>query len=127
MATRLLPDTNVMIMAMAGIEPASSVIGNAILKKRLVLSSIVIAEFLVKAEPEDEQKMLFLASEVPVIPVDLTVARLAARYRKEALKNKKKELLPDCLIAAQSKVVRAEIITFDKKDYTIPEISLYQF
>ena len=124
---RLLFDTNALILAFAGHEPVASLLRKAVQENRLILSSLVVAEFLVQSTPEEERELLALVSISPVLPVDLQAARLGATYRREYLKNKQKEALVDCLIAAQAKQTRAQLVTLDAKNYFNPEISLYEF
>lgn len=120
----VLFDTNVLIYALSGKEPYASSLEKSIKNKRLVLSSIVIAEFLSGATDEEEKLFSGLTQKFPVLAVDLPVAQLAAYYRKKYLKSKKKPMLPDCLIAATCKVYKAILVTINKKDYPIKEIEI---
>ena len=120
----ILVDTNVLIHALAGKEPCASFLREAIKQKKLVFSAIVIAEFLSGATEEEEKILLGLTQKLPVLSIDLPVAQIAAFYRKKYLRSKKKLMLPDCLIAATSKVYRAILFTLDKKDYPIKEIEV---
>lgn len=120
----ILPDTNVLIYALSGKEPYASFLREAIKQKKLVFSAIVIAEFLSGATDEEEKILLGLTQKLPVLSIDLTVAQIAAFYRKKYLHLKKKLVLPDCLIAATCKVYKAILVTLNKKDYPIKEIEI---
>lgn len=120
----ILFDTNVLIYALSGKEPYASFLKENIKNKRLVLSSIVITEFLSGATEEEEKLFSGLTQKFPILAVDLPVAQLAAYYRKKYLKSKKKLMLSDCLIAATCKVYKAILVTLDKKDYPIKEIEV---
>lgn len=121
---KVLPDTNLLILGLAGKEPYASFLKGLIQKRELVFSPIVIAEFLCGATADESMAFLKLVEKFPVIPIDLSVAKLAAVYRKKYLKRKKKMILPDCLIAATCKVNKAALATLDKRDYPISEIEI---
>lgn len=127
MATRLiLPDTNILIPALAKIEPYASFLRDLIENNRLVLSVIVVAEFLVKATDEEERIFNALIQNVSVLPVDLPVAQLGAFYRKRNLKKGKKILLPDCFIGATCKIYNLTLATLNRKDYPIEELEIIE-
>jgi predicted nucleic acid-binding protein len=69
-------DTNVLIAALAKKEPYSSFLRKLVREKRLVFSSIVIAGLLSGADDEEEKVFLRLAQNLPVLPINLNVARL---------------------------------------------------
>jgi predicted nucleic acid-binding protein len=118
----IFPDINVLILALSGQEPYAFFFKKLIREKRLILSVIVIAEFLTKAAPEEEKIFLGLVEKFPVAPIDLATAQIAAYYRKTY--KKKKLLLPDCLLAASVKTYRGVLATLDQKDYPIKEIEI---
>lgn len=120
----ILPDTNILIPALAKVEPYASFLHDAIEKNHLVLSVIVVAEFLVKATEEEERIFNALTKKIKIIPVDLAVAQLGAFYRKNYLKKGKKIPLPDCFLAATCKVYNLTLCTLDKKDYPFKEIRI---
>lgn len=117
METVILPDTNILIYSIAGKEPYASVFKNWIRNKQLVFSVIVIAEFLIKSDQLESEKLNYLLSYFKTIPVDLEIAREAASIRKTYLKHKQKLLLPDCLIAAQCKLHDVSLATANPTDY----------
>lgn len=120
----VLLDTNILIPAFAKIEPYASFLREAIENNRLVLSVIVVAEFLAKATDEEERIFNALIQKINILPVDLPVAQLGAFYRKKILKKGKKNSLPDCFIAATCKIYNLILATLNKKDYPFKEIEI---
>ncbi|KKR86192.1 MAG: PilT-like protein [Candidatus Woesebacteria bacterium GW2011_GWB1_41_10] len=119
-----LPDTNILIYALSDRQPYSSWFAKVIKEKKLVLSSLVVAEFLSGATKEEEISFRLLLENFDVLPVDSVVAQVAAQYRKKFLQKKKKVWMFDCLIAATCKVFGATLATFDKKDYPMGDIKV---
>ena len=118
----ILPDTNVLILALSKKEPYASLISQLIESNKLVLSSIVVAEFLVGVDDEEEKIFNLLLNRFQVLSVDLAVAQIGAFYRKKYLKSGYKLKLPDCLIAATCKVHQVKLATLNKKDYPMVDI-----
>lgn len=118
----IMPDTNVLILAMSGKEPYSSYLKTWILEKRLVFSSIVVAEFLCGATSGEENVFNSLLKPFPVLSVDLVVAQMGAFYRRKYMKMHKKIGLPDCLIAATAKINNVRLATLNNKDYPMKDI-----
>lgn len=113
-----------MIFALAGKKPYSDWLSGWIKEKRLVLSAIVVAEFLSGARREEEIVFRNLLENFKVLPVDSIVAQVGASFRKEFTRKKKRVWLSDCLIAATCRVFGAILVTFDKKDYPFDEIDI---
>ncbi|MBL7078320.1 type II toxin-antitoxin system VapC family toxin [Candidatus Shapirobacteria bacterium] len=120
-----LIDTNVLIYALAGKNPWAKWVERWIGAKQLVLSSIVVAEFLTSATDSEAKIFEALLDRFGSLPVDTTVARLAADYRKRFQKKGRKLKLPDCLIAATAKLYRATLVTFNSKDYPMKDIKIF--
>lgn len=120
-----LPDTNVLIYALAGQEPYAKELKDWITSRQLVLSSIVVAEFLSGVSKEEEGFFEQLLRFNPVLPADLAVARKAAAYKKAFSQKEKTVWLVDCLIAATCFVYEAALVTFDKKDYPMKDIIVF--
>jgi len=114
---KILPDTNVFIYALAGRDPFYTVIKEKTAQNELLLSVIVIAEYLVKANSENIKMFDTLINNVRVIPIDTEVARLAAQMRKTSLSGKNKLHLADCFIAAQCQLNHATLATNNPRDY----------
>lgn len=117
-----LPDTNVLIYGLAGKDLYGKYLAEWIEEKMLALSAIVVAEFLVGAHPEEEQKFEALLDKFGSLPIDTAVARIAASYRKSFLEKDCRLKLPDCLIAATAKFYGATLVTFDPKDFPMDDI-----
>lgn len=121
---QVLPDTNILIPALGGVEPYGTFLRKLITTKRLAISVITAAEFLVKAREDEEKIFNGLLNRANVIGIDLPVAQLAAVYRRKFLEKGHKIGLPDCFIAATCKIHRIVLATLNKKDYPIKEIEI---
>lgn len=113
----VLPDTNIIIPALAGIKPFAKHLQSWIESKQLLLSCIVVAEFLSGATTKEAKTFSLLTDNFPTLPIDLETAQLAAKIRKNQLKRKQKLHLPDCLIAAQCRLAGATLATLNRSDY----------
>lgn len=122
--TLYLPDTNVLIYALAGQKPYGQHLIEWIEKKILRLSAIVAAEFLVGATDDEAKRFELLLATFESLPVDTMVARIAADYRK-AFANKGYNLkLPDCLIAATAKLHKTTLVSFNRGDFPMDDITI---
>ena len=124
MVNYFLPDTNILVYAFKGIEPYASVISNIIRKNKLLISSVVAAEFLAGASKKEKLSIEILINKFNVLPVDLKVAKIAGEYKKKYSQKTKKIWLIDCLIAATCKVYDATLITSNKRDYPMTILKL---
>ena len=120
----LLPDTNILIYAFSELQPYANWLRKAIDERKLVLSAIVIAEFLSGATKKDEVSLKLLMDRFDVLPIDGVIAQVAAEYKKKFSKKTKKVWLSDCLIAATCKVYGVTLATFDAKDYPFEDIDI---
>lgn len=123
----ILPDTNVLILGFKDEVPYNSFLRKIIKEKRLALSAVVIAEYLVGVTEDQEKLFNALVTQFPVLPIDLPVAQLTAYYRRTYLEKGKKIGLPDCLIAATCKIYNTELATLNPSDYPMKEIEIYKF
>ena len=119
-----LPDTNILIYAFSSLQPYASWLEEVAKEKKLVLSVIIIAEFLSGATKKDEISLKLLMDRFEILPVDSVVAQIAAEYKKKYSGKTKKVWLSDCLIAATCKVFGATLVTFDPKDYPMNDIDV---
>lgn len=122
--TTYLPDTNVLIFALAGKKPYSEWLRSWIKERKLILSAIVVAEFLSGARDEEEIVFRDLLENFKVLPVDSIVAQVAASYRKKFKKKAKRVWLSDCLIAATCSVFGVTLVTFDSRDYPMEDVNI---
>jgi len=123
----ILPDTNVLILGFKDEVPYNSFLRKIIKEKRLALSAVVIAEYLVGVTEDQEKLFNALVTQFPVLPIDLPVAQLAAFYRRIYMKKGKKIGLPDCLIAATCKIYNTMLATLNPTDYPMKEVEIYKF
>lgn len=117
-----LPDTNVLIYGLAGHSLCAQFLREWIEQKTLTLSVVVVAEFLTQATTKEEKTFEALIDQFGSLPIDTTIARIAASYRKSFLKTGYKLKLPDCLIAATAKFYHSTLVTFDIKDFPMQDI-----
>jgi predicted nucleic acid-binding protein len=117
-----LPDTNVLIYGFSNIAPFGEYLKQWIREKTLALSAIVVAEFLVDISKKDKEMFEMLLEEFGSLPVDTSVARIAADYRKSFLQKGYKLKLPDCLIAATAKLSDATLVSLNLKDFPMKDI-----
>ncbi len=122
MVDLFLPDTNVLIYAFKGIEPYAGWISGKIKTNSLVISSVVAAEYLSGASENEELSLKLLADKTNILPVDLVVAEVGAKYKKTFSQKTKKVWLSDCLIAATCKVYGATLVTDNVQDYPMKDI-----
>lgn len=118
-----LPDTNIFIRAAKGYSPELEFLDKAIQKRQIVISSIVIGEFLAKATAQEGKAFENLLNEFTILPIDEEVAKIAARYRKESLKVKRGQML-DCFLAAQAKLKGLVLVTNNKPDFPMKDLKV---
>ena len=119
-----LPDTNILICALSGQEPYASWLVKNIKEKTILLSAIVVSEYLSGVTKDEEVAFRGILENVEVVPVDSVIAQVGAGYRREYSRKRKKVWLFDCLIAATCKVYGAALVTFDEKDYPMKNIEV---
>lgn len=116
-----LPDTNIFIRALHGIEPEANFLNKIISKRQLAISVIVIAEFYPKANNQELISFNQLSDDVEILLIDREIAEIAGGYRKESLKQKRAQLL-DCFLAAQAKIHKLTLVTNNKADFPMKDI-----
>ncbi|MBI4079033.1 MAG: PIN domain-containing protein [Candidatus Levybacteria bacterium] len=117
-----LPDTNIFIQAFRNQEPEASFLKRQIEKNAIVLSVVVIAEFLVKATEEQKETFGAIKKAFRKLPIDEEIASIAATYRTEYSRKTKRIFLLDCFLAAQAKVHRLTLVTNNKADFPMKDI-----
>lgn len=122
----IVPDANVFIAYFQKKEPTRSLLDNNISKQKIIFSVVSIAEFLVKALPEEKDIMEGFLRDFGCISVDEKIMEQAVLYRQQALQKSKRSHLLDCFIAATAKVHQAILLTFDRRDYPFRDISVKQ-
>lgn len=120
---RFLVDTNVYIRALAGKEPDASFLKKAVRNETVVLSPIVIAEFLTRSLKKEQKIFEEIEHTFLTLPVDGETARIAAVYRKQFLQTSRTKLL-DCFLAAQAKQNNATLVTNNLRDFQMNDIKI---
>ncbi len=112
---RVVLDTSFVIAAMQANHPNHSQARTAITAKNndyfasvVTYSEILVGAFALEKGDSYKRSLSELFSEI--VPVDVEIATVAAELRYES---KKSIRLPDSLIAATAKSLRAELWTFD--------------
>ena len=118
-----LLDTNVFILGLRGEEPEANLLKKAIQNNKLVISSVVIGEFLSKVTEQEAEPFYALVDVFKVLSVNKEVAVVAAEYRKTSLKTKRIHLL-DCFLAAQAKLNKLTLVTNNKSDFPMTDIKI---
>ena len=120
---KFLVDTNICIRAITGREPDASFLAKAIKENEVILSVIVVAEFLGKASFAEETALNKLCRTFSVLPIDEETARIAALYRKASLQSSKTKLL-NCFLAAQSKQYNLTLVTNNRDDFPMKDVKV---
>lgn len=118
-----LPDTNIFIRAAKGYSPESEFLDKAIQKRQIMVSTIVVGEFLAKATTQEEKTFENLLNTFTILSIDAEAAKIAAKYRKESLKVKRGQML-DCFLAAQAKLHNLTLVTHNKSDFPMKDIEV---
>lgn len=120
-----LPDSNVLILAFKNHEPEATFLRRQILKRSIVISVVAIAEFLVNATEEQEERFDNLIKEFKTLEIDEQTARIAAKYRKHYSRKSKRIFLIDCFLAAQAKVHNLILVTNNRSDFPMKDIKIF--
>ena len=121
-----LPDTNILINYLKGLDPEKDYFKKIITSEKLFFSPLVAAEYFAKAKEEEIVVFKELLTLGTVIPIDVEVALVAGSYRKKFSKKTKKVYLIDCLIAATCKIYNLTLITNNIKDYPMKDIKIIE-
>jgi len=119
-----LPDTNILIYAVAGREPFATLLTRWVSKNQLVFSVISISEFMVGADLEEKEKLINLVESSNIYDIDYQTAVIAANCRQEFMKKKKKVYLLDCMLAATAKTKNCTLVTVNTDDFPMKDIKL---
>ena len=113
----VIPDTNFFILGLKGNKECGPLLLKWVENDQLLISAIVVAEFLTKADPKEEEIFQSYLDKFPVPPITEKTAKIAAKIRKESLGRKTTPHLGDCLIAAQCLENHASLATFNTADF----------
>lgn len=120
----VLPDTNIIINYLKGIEPESSYLKKFIISGEISFSPVTIAEYVAKAEKKERQLLEDLLTSGQVLSIDEETALVAGEYRKEFSRKTKRTFLPDCLVAATCRIHQLILVTNNIKDYPMKDIKI---
>lgn len=120
----ILPDTNILVYGLAKVEPWETALRAWIEQKLLLLSVIVVAEFLSGGTPQSRRSFQLLLNEFPPLDITLPISIQAATYRRLFGKSGYSLKLPDALIAATAKIHRADLITNNSSHYPMKDITV---
>ena len=102
-------DTNIVIDALNGIVEADTEYSRY---ERVLISRITWMEVLIGVDGDDSEIRDFLESHFEIIPLDVAVAEIAIRLRREH-----RLRLPDAIIWATARVNEAVLVTRNTKDF----------
>jgi predicted nucleic acid-binding protein len=120
----ILPDSNIFVYASKGEQPYADLIQRLIIKDKLLISSIVAAEFMAGGTPTERKRLQALIDELGTLPIDTKTALQSARYRRQFRAEGYRLKLPDALIAATAKVHRADLVTNNLSHYPMTDIKI---
>lgn len=120
-----LIDTNILILAFLGRQPAADFFEEWFVNGEIVLSPIVVAEFYSKADGKDGRKLEALIQSVSVVPLDAVIAKEAGFYRRMFAIKKKQVWLLDCFLAATAKIYDLTLVTHDTKNFPMKDIKIF--
>lgn len=92
--------------------------------RRCVVSALTRVELLIGMRGKLAFETLRLIGQYRVVEIDSDIADLAARFGRQYRKTHGHNL-PDLLIAATAVVHRLQLVTLNRRDFPMPEVSLY--
>lgn len=119
-----LPDTNIFIRAIQGKDSERKFLDRIISDSKVVISTVVVAEFLSGVNKTEEIALDKLIRQFGVLIIDENVARAAAEYRKQFLRKTKRIFIMDCFLAAQAKLNKLILVTNNKSDFPMEDIKI---
>ncbi len=96
----------------------------AVARQRCSVSVLTRAELLLGMRGRLAAETLLLLRQYRAVDVDADVADLAARFGRQ-YRGTHTGKLPDLLIAATAVLHRLELVTLNRRDFPMPEVSLY--
>jgi len=123
----VLIDTNVAIYFLNDTAPYAKKVENWIVRDRVAMSVITVAELLSKSVQEENQRIDRLLSTSHIEPVDIAIAKTAASMRRQMLGRKNRIVLIDCLIGATAMQRKYVLATADRKGFPFKELKFAKF
>lgn len=120
-----LADSNIFIRGInGGLRSETTFLQRSILDKKIAISVIVVAEFLVEATDEETKVFNQLLRQFGSLSIDEETAKKAAEYRKQFLRKSKRVFLLDCFLAAQAKLNNFTLVTNNRNDFPMKDIEI---
>ncbi len=124
--TIYLPDSNVLVDALNGKRGRRELLRNLVLQgHRLAGCSVTAAEVYSGMRPHEAHQTDQFLSSLVWFGTSREVARRAGRLRFDWARRGKTLSLPDTLIAATVIEHGLTLVTDNRKDFPMPELSLY--
>lgn len=120
----ILPDSNIFVYAANGEPPYAGWIETWITSGKLLISSIVAAEFMSGGTVAERNRFQALIDQLGTLPIDTKIAIQAAQYRRQFQVRDYRLKLPDALIAATAKISRADLVTNNLSHYPMTDIKI---
>ena len=120
---KYLPDTNIFIRALFGFKKEEAFLNKAFSKNEVAISVVVIGEFYAKSDSKEAETFERLVAVAPILGIDLVIARVAADYRKQSLKQSRVQLL-DCFLEAQAELNHLILVTGNKSDFPMKDVKV---
>ena len=116
-----LVDSDVIIWYLKGREKEAELLENLSQKGKLLFSVVTITEIRVGIT-KNSQKVISGLKDI-FIPIDITpeIAELAGEF-----KQKYKLDIADMLIAASAATTNSTLVTYNRKHFPMPQVSLYK-
>lgn len=116
----LLLDTNILIDALRGHEPCERYL-EKLSGEGVFCSVITAAELWAGVRPQEVDELELFLSAFRLQPVDEPIARQAGLYMQQFSKSHGL-LLPDALIAASARALKARLMTHNRKHFPMNDI-----
>lgn len=121
---RLLIDTDVLIDHLRGFEPARKFLRAQEHAGNLLSCSVIThAELFAGSRPREERLLRALLATLEEVGVDEKIAEEAGAYCQKYTKSHGL-LLPDALISASAKTIKASLVTLNKKHFPMEDITI---
>lgn len=113
----IMPDTDVLVLGLKGMEPYAGMLKAWIYEQRIILSSVVVHELYTEMNYQEIIALGELIKYFPVAVPEREVYEQAAGIRQSLRKSGKECSLADSLIAAQAIVLGAQLIATETERY----------